>query len=107
MKHKKRPSNKIPKIITDGYLSGFEQKKTCDDCCRCSYPLPKCKKYRSYGDLLFDKKVCEYIERGRTCLPYRDTQERLLTQRARAAYSSKIGPSGLAHCKRPYYYPKN
>lgn len=95
------------KITSNQYLEGYKQKEGALSCSKCAFPISKKKKYKSYSDLLFDKKICNLIERGNTCLPYRDTQERLLTIRARQEYSSKIGPSGKALCKPPYYYPKN
>ena len=48
----------------------------CQDCYKCAYPIPKKKKYQSYQDLLFDRQVCQIIERANTNLPYLDTQER-------------------------------
>ena len=74
---------------------------------KCSFPIDKKKKYKSYTELLFDRNICNVIERGNTCLPYRDTQERLATIKAKVEYSKKIGKSGLAVSHLHWYYPNN
>jgi hypothetical protein len=107
MKKYKSSCSGKKKLTGDQYLEGFHLHKKPPHCNKCAFPLPKRKKYQSYNDLLFDKRVCNYIERSNTCLPYRDTQERLQTIKARAKYSSQIGRRGIAMCNPPYYYPKN
>ena len=76
-------------------------------CDRCVFPIKKTKKYSSYTELLFDRNIANVITRGNTTLPYRDTQERLATLKANVKYSANIGPSGLAKCKSPWYYPND
>lgn len=79
----------------------------CQDCYKCTYPIPKKKKYQSYQDLLFDRQVCQIIERANTNLPYRDTQERLATQKAKDAFTVRINQHskvGKARCLTPWYY---
>lgn len=74
-------------------------------CNKCVFPIAKQKKYRSYSELLFDRKIGTVIDRSNTLLPYRDTQERLDTLKAKVAYSKKIDKSGRAKCNSPWYYP--
>lgn len=79
--------------------------KSCSKCEKCVYPIKKDKKYASYSQLLFDRNIANIITRGNTSLPYRDTQERLATLKAKVKYSRKIDKSGKAHCNPPWYYP--
>ena len=72
----------------------------------CAYPIKKGKKFSSYSELLFERSVCQRIERGNTTLPYRDTTERLATLKSNVLYSSKIGKSGVSNFNRYWYYPK-
>ncbi len=66
--------------------------------CKCAFPLEKQKKYNSFTELLFDRKICNTIERGNTRLPYRDTQERLNTLISKYKYSKQLDKSGRAYC---------
>ena len=77
----------------------------CKLCHKTSFPIPKNKKYRSYTDLLFDRKVANIIDRSSTRLAYRDTQERLDTLKAKIAYSKRIDLTAKAKCNSPWYYP--
>ena len=79
--------------------------KPCRKCDKCVYPLKKDKKYKSFTELLFDRKISDLITRGNTRLPYRDTAERIATQRARVEYSKRIDKSGNAACNPPWYFP--
>ena len=79
--------------------------RPCTKCDRCSFPIKRNKKYKSYTDLLFDRKVCNIISRGNTSLPYRDTQERLATLKAKVEYSKRIAENGKASCQPYWYYP--
>jgi hypothetical protein len=65
------------------YPVGFTKAKSC------AFPIPKCKKYPSFGELLEARRTCDRIERGNTKLPYRDTAERLQTILARERYLAK------------------
>ena len=63
------------------YPVGFTKQRSC------AFPIAKCKKYRSFGELLEARRTCERIERGNARLPYRDTEERLKTILARDRYA--------------------
>ena len=81
--------------------------KIYSKCNKSSYPISSNKKYNSHAELLFDKRIANIIDRSNTQLPYRDTQERLETLKAKMAYSKQIGKSGNAKCNSPWYYPSN
>ena len=56
----------------------------------CKYSIRKDKKFKSYGELLEDRKVCERLEKLNSCNKYYDTQEKLACYKASAKYNNQI-----------------
>ena len=86
----------------------------CQTHCVYPYPGSKGKKYQSYQELLFERQVCDYLDRRVSNRNYYDTVDRLRTLHAKNLYQSKIPRrrrrssyqrAGTASRHGPYLFP--